>query len=113
MKVTGWTSWEDSRYKEFVGHTVAAEAEVEHIIAEELRRYGYKFSGNYHQNGEYGVPVLDNEYKYCVSQRRWGGIMVKAYPDEIDDKDGYGYVEWAWMSPRDDREVVPKKVVVY
>ena len=34
-------------------------------------------------------------------------MMVLAYPDEIDDSDGYGYVKWAWIPPEGEDMEVP------
>lgn len=83
--------------------------EVDKIIATELRNKGYKFTGSYHQGGDFGVPVFDTGKKYCTFQKDWGGIMAMAYPDEIDDSDGYGYLKWAWVPPVSEVEIAPKK----
>ena len=109
MKIVGWTYWGNPQYKEMFpldgSHTWEQREEVENIIAKELRDKGYKFTGNYHQNGDYGVPIFDNGMVYQCTQRTWGGIMVDAYPDEIDNSDGYGYLKWAWLTSED--QVVP------
>ena len=113
MKITGWTEWDDPNYQELwpigdTSSTFAKEYAVRKLIAEELRRCGYKFTGGYHQNGEFGVPVIDDKWRYQCSQRVWGGIMAMAYPEEIDDTDGMGYVEWAWDSQHTtDNSVLP------
>ena len=113
MKIIGWTDWDNPKYEEMfpIGgkHTWQEESDVERIIAEELRSKGYKFTGDYHQNGDYGAPVFDNCKIYKGSQRDWGGIMADAYPDEIDNSDGYGYCKWAWIPPVDEEMVVPDK----
>lgn len=98
MKVTGWTNWDDQNYDEFYG-TVAAENEVMQAVVDEIRKHGYKFTGEYHQYGDYGAPIIDGKWKYTLGQRRWGHVMVRAYPEEINDSDGYGYVQWAWSAP--------------
>lgn len=113
MKVTGWTDWDDERYEEFHGTDLAEEDEAKEAIIQEMRTYGYKFTGGYHQNGKYGVPIIDGQWKYCTSQRRWGHIMVMVYPDKIDNSDGYGYVDWAWSVPNGEEMVVPQKIVIY
>lgn len=114
MKIVGWTEWGDPRYKEMfpIGGTYR-EVEVKvvrAIIAEELRTNGYKFTGSYHQNGDYGVPVFDNGEVFQCSQRIWGGIMAEAYSDEIDNSDGYGYTVWAWLPPYEPMVVPNMKV---
>ena len=70
--------------------------EAYEAVIEEVRKNEYHFTGNDHQNADWGVPVLDNKYKLCVGQRSWGGIIADAFPDEIDDSEGYGYIKWAW-----------------
>lgn len=66
------------------------------VVIKDIRKNGYHFTGNDHQNADNGCPILDNKYKLCVSQRTWGGFIAKAFPDEIDNSDGYGYIKWAW-----------------
>lgn len=96
MKVTGWTDWSDETYEELPDHLYE---EAYGVVAAELSLRGYKFTGCYHQNGDYGVPIIDDKWKFTASQRTWGGIMVDAYPCEIDDSDNMGYVVWAWVAP--------------
>lgn len=96
MKITGWTSWDDIKYERFYPESHEEYLQVEEAIASELRNNGYKFTGDYHQNGNFGVPILDNGKIYQCSQRLWGEIMVKAYPNEIDNSDDMGYTVWAW-----------------
>lgn len=97
MKVTSWTDWDDERYSEDIPSDMYEEARD--AVAAALRENGYKFDGYYHQGGAHGVPVLDGKWKYTCSFRMWGSMMVRAYPDEIDNSDGLGYCEWAWSSP--------------
>ena len=104
MKIVGWTEWQvkdcEHEYEEMNPKTWDETEEIEEIIAEELRSKGYKFTGDYHQNGDFGVPIFDNGMVYQCTQRNWGVIMVMAYPEEIDDSYGMGYTEWAWISPK-------------
>ena len=80
MRIVGWAEWDDPKYKEmFPIGGAYKEAEVETvlaIIAEELRNNGYKFTGSYHQGGDYGVPVFDNGEVFQCSQRMWGGSIA-------------------------------------
>ena len=103
MKIVGWTEWDDPQDKEMFpigGENKWEEVEaVELLIAKELKAHGYKFTGSYHQNGDYGVPIFDNGEVFQCSQRVWGSIMAAAYPDEIDNSDGLGYTAWAWIAP--------------
>lgn len=110
MRVTGWTDYDNPEYEEWDGfpshRTVQEYEEAKRVIADELRSKGYKFSGYYHQDGDYGAPLLDGK-RFGVTQRSWGGIMAMAYPDQIDNTDGFGYLKWAWQPP--ESQVVPKK----
>lgn len=104
MKIVGWTNWHyeheaNVKYKRFDPETWEEVEKIEQIIAEELREKGYKFTGDYHQNGDYGVPVFDCGKVYQCSQRDWGNIMAMTYPEEIDNSDGFGYCKWAWVAP--------------
>lgn len=93
MKITGWTDWENRLYEE-LPYEIYGEAFL--IVAKEIRNRGIKFSGIYHQNGDLGVPIIDNKWRFEVSQRSWGHLMFIAYPDEVHDCDG-----WVWMVPTD------------
>lgn len=114
MKVTGWTWWENPDYKDLslIGSSPPFEDrwdEAKELIAKEIRDRGYKFTGGYHQNGDFGAPIIDNEWLFMASQRAWGHMMVRAYPDEIDDSDGYGYCKWAWIVPEGEEMITPKE----
>ena len=108
MRVTGWTSWDNPAFQEMFpdGGRYSAEEdnEVRKLIARELRKNGYKFTGQYHQNGDFGVPIIDNEKVYQCSQRTWGEIMVMAYPD---DPNNPNYCSWAWETHKVGESVLP------
>lgn len=106
MKVTGWTYWDNDKYLPTEDMTDEEFKEAAEVIAEELKKKGYKFNGTYHQNGDCGCPIIDNKYTYCVSMRTWGRIMQIAY--DLPDDDGLGYVVWAWVKPIDEHEVYPE-----
>ena len=110
MKITGWTWYENPDFEEMFpfesDHKPEEINEVQKMIAAELRNKGYKFTGSYHQDGDYGAPIIDGTKIYMCSCRTWGSIMALAYPDEIDNSDGYGYVKWAWLPP--EQSIVPK-----
>ena len=54
--------------------------------------------------------MFDNGKIYKGFQREWASIMADAYPDEIDNSDGFGYCcKWAWIPPVDEEMVVPDK----
>ena len=96
MKVVRWTEWNDDYHFDYKDIE-----EVSKAVAAELRSKGYHFDGHYHQNGDYGVPVLDDGRFVQVTQRSWGGIMAMAYPEEFDNlEDPYNYVIW-YLGPED------------
>lgn len=106
MKITGWTWYENPDYKELFPIGEESESpyefqDVVDIVVAELRDKGYKFTGSYHQGGDYGAPIIDGCWIFQCSCRTWGGIMAAAYPDEIDNSDGYGYTLWAWLPPEE------------
>ena len=115
MKIVKWTEWDDPNYKEMFPLGTAYDSEkydeAISVIAKELRENGYKFDGHYHQNGDFGVPVFDTGEVFQCTQRCWGAIMVEAYPDEIDNSDGYGYCDWAWIAPEEMVVPVEKNVL--
>lgn len=61
-----------------------------------VRENNFHFTGDAHQNCDFGTPIIDDKYIFCLSQRSWGGLIADAFPDEIDDSEGYGYLKWAW-----------------
>ena len=59
-----------------------------------------KFNGSWHQNWEYGVPVIEHEgklYAFTVSMRRWGKLMSEAFNSE--NKNPLSYIDWAFCIP--------------
>ena len=104
MKVVRWAEWSyenDFDYSDI--------EEVSKVVAAELRNKGYHFDGSYHQNGDYGVPVLDDGRHVQVTQRTWGGIMAMAYPEEFDNPDDpYNYVVWYLGPTEKDKYIFPK-----
>ncbi len=110
MKIVGWTWCGNPEYKEMypIGQDANTDwdrKEVENVIVEELRTKGYRFTGDYHQNGDYGVPIFDNGMVATFSKRQWGALMYRAYPDDkgyYEDAKGMEYVVWAWDSPEMD-----------
>lgn len=58
---------------------------IKHCKEKEIR-----FSADYHQYGDYGVPIIDNKYMYYTFARTWGYIMAMADGDESDK----GYLKY-------------------
>ena len=89
MKVTGWTNWEDSRFKSVDDMNDEEFEEAQIAVTKEIKEKGYKITGESHQYCNNCCPVIDNTYIYCVSMRSWGKTMADAlgYPNE----DKYAY----------------------
>ena len=87
FEVIGWTDWAHSEYPARDG-SVAADLAVIDCI----RKNGYRFGGDSHQYREGCCPVLNNGTRVCYSLRGWGSIMASAL--DIDDPEGYAYMEW-------------------
>jgi hypothetical protein len=103
MKVTGWTYWENDKYKDVDDMTDEQFDEATEAVINAIRSNQYKFTGESHQYSNYCTPIIDNEFKYNISMRSWGVIMQKAY--DLPNDDGMGYVIWAWQAPGE--EVFP------
>lgn len=105
MIVTGWTDWEDLRFKSVDDMNDEEYDEAYNAVVKELREKGYKIAGNSHQYCNNCCPIIDNKYIYCVSMRSWGKVMAEAL--NIPNEDGYAYCMWAWGNPVDEKEVLP------
>lgn len=93
MKVIRWTAWDNKHCDDIEGKDEIIK--MSEVVAKELREKGYHFDGSYHQNGDYGVPVLDNGKYFQVTQRLWGEVMAMAYPEEFENPNNpYNYVVW-------------------
>lgn len=76
----------------------------EMVVADYCKKKGIKFDGYYHQNGDYGTPLIKTKYgifRWTCSFRFWGGVMHLA---------GFGesYIDWAWQAPEE--SVTPDKI---
>lgn len=83
--------------------------EVYETVVKDVRSHQYHFTGDEHQNCDYGVPVVDEKYILCLSMRQWGGLIAEAFPEEFDENDQYDYVVWAWYSnpKQEGKEKIP------
>lgn len=91
-KVIGWTDWDGEDYPVNKGSVA-----VDLAVIECVRQNGYAFGGDSHQNRKGCCPVLNDSKKVRYSMRGWGSIMAAAL--NIDDPEGYAYMEWymdAW-----------------
>ena len=81
--------------------------EAEDLVKTCIRRNGFKFSGEYHQYGECGMPMFDDGSVLFCSWRHWGSIMAEAW--DPDGAKGLDYMDF-YMSGfvANDEIVVPK-----
>lgn len=84
MKIIKWDKWDDNLIKNFPNNdkNILTYTEEEYkIVAEAAREAGYKFSGEYHQNGNFGVPYFENGKPFMVTQQNWIKVMKLAWPE--------------------------------
>ena len=64
--------------------------EIEKCIIKHCKKTNIRFGGWYHQYGDYGVPIIDDEFMYLGFARTWGWIMAMA----DGDKSEKGYLKY-------------------
>ena len=94
LKVTGWTHWSDGKYKDLEDENSDLFALAYESVINELKKTGYKFTGTYHQYGKFGVPIINNKYRFELSQRSWGSVVAEAHPDKKYETDHESYIKW-------------------
>ena len=65
-------------------------SEIQECVINHCKEKGIRFSADYHQYGDYGVPIIDNKYMYYTFARTWGYIMAMV----DDDKSDNGYLKY-------------------
>ena len=102
-KIIGWCKW-DKKYREW--ETNHKDDEGAYLaVLNEVRRRKYKFGGTYHQQGEFGCPVMEDKTVYLMTQRAWGELMSDAW--------GGTYCDYAWRNKmEDDGGNLPTKLAV-
>ena len=88
IKVIGWTSF-DSKFPS-KNYDVVELEDVISAILDEIAENNYIFSGEEHQYGMTGVPVLSDGTGFRCSMRCWGSLMAQVY-------DGPGGVKLNYM----------------
>jgi len=89
-KVIGWIHYEDDRFPD-----VCDAYEIYRLsctVIREIRKCGYRFGGDDHQNRDGCVPVFNSGEALRLSMRTWGALMAQAWHE--DNSDGYGYMSW-------------------
>lgn len=87
MKVTGYTNFFDSRYKDIdvIKPSAAEWAQIDTAVKESIRTEGIKISPDYHQNGVFGTPVIDNKYRVTYSLREFSRLLSEVYGGDYLD----------------------------
>lgn len=89
-EIIGWTYYDDPQYEEI--RDPEKMAYLTTTVIKEIRRCGYRFTGDMHATARGYVPVFNSGEKFCTSQRQWGAIMAQAWHEE--NKNGMGYAKW-------------------
>ena len=90
-KVIGWTNYDNEKYPCFDGSDDEYAAAYSAVV-DEIRAKGYRFSGDYHQEGESGCPVLNDGTLFILSMRGWGALMSEAV--DPDNSERMAYMDW-------------------
>lgn len=102
MKVTNWTRYrtEDEEWPglERIPNNLFEEARK--TIVDEMKFRGIRFSGEFHQNSLFGVPVLDDKYYFTSTWRAWGEMVAEAVDGDDD------YFDW-YMNSDEKPSVLP------
>jgi hypothetical protein len=77
-----------------------------HLTVKYMKENELKFSGTYHQGGDNGVPLFNNGFVLCLSQRDWGALMAEV----CDINEALAYCAWAWRAPIDEIEKYPDMI---
>lgn len=75
----------------------------ERLVTEDIVKNKYKFSGEHHQYGKCGMPVMSVDRKegvWICSWRAWGGLMADAW-NAIEQICKYDYMDF-YMNNGDD-----------
>jgi hypothetical protein len=79
--------------------------EIEKCIIEHCKNTGIRFSADYHQYGNFGIPIIDDTYMYMGFMRTWGWIMAMANGDESEK----GYLTY-YLANKDTPEKLPNEI---
>ena len=101
VKLVGWTT-----YKKGMPDALSLDLSAEDrqhlawacdkLVSEDIIKNKWKFSGEYHQNGKCGMPVMSIDGKEVVwmcSWREWGGLMADCWND-IEKSYKYDYMDF-------------------
>ena len=93
-EIIGWTFYDDPDYTAVEDPEKMAYLST--TVIKEIRKCGYRFTGDRHASDHGYVPVFNSGEKFCSSQRQWGAIMAQAWHE--DNSKGMAYNKWhfAW-----------------
>ena len=77
-------------------------AEAERVVVDCIRRNGFKFSGDYHQYGDFGMPLFDDGRIFFVSWRHWGHLVYRAWNPDGNNPMGYCKYAFGWDIPEEE-----------
>lgn len=107
LRIVDWVDWCDVECNPGVRDvstlTTDEFQKYREAVVKSMKESGYKFTGFYHQNGEYGVPIFEDGVMFLVSQRTWGGIMADVMG--ADPNDRLAYMNWAYMPPENETQI--------
>ena len=87
-RVIGWTYAYDERFPDMED----IDDRLLDVLIQEIRRCGYRFGGDDHENLDVCTPVFNNGKKLSVSWRSWGAIMAEAW--EPLNQSPHAYMGW-------------------
>lgn len=91
-EVVGWTAMLDDEYPDFIPKSDLDYNAARLAVIREIRKNSYSFSGDMHENRDFGVPVLNSGKKFCASMRGWGSLMAEAW--NIPKTEMGAYMMW-------------------
>ena len=111
IKLVGWTTGSDKTELALAANVNKSDLShfsylCEKAIKEDIIKNKWKFSGEWHQNGKCGMPVIsvDNVIgEYMLSWRAWGGLMAECW-NEIEQDRKYDYIDF-YMWPSSEESV--------
>ena len=99
MKVVKMTDWNDA-YNFPMCQDQKNFKDFWNCVRKFIKEKNIKFNGSWHQNWDYGVPIIEYDgklYAFAISMRRWGLIISEAFYPE--NKDSGAYLDWAFSNP--------------
>ncbi|MBE6581528.1 MAG: hypothetical protein E7650_07970 [Ruminococcaceae bacterium] len=99
LTVIGWTSF-DSGYPTIELSDENMEV-ILPLLAEEIGKNDYAFSGEAHQYSNVGMPVFSNGTAFRASMRCWGAIMASLHAE--DEGAPYEYMDFYMSTPGEEK----------